>query len=285
VPATFGAGIYQVNVMVNTVLAGRLPLDGNVAALTYSSRLMELVLGVFVFALNTVSLTQMSRLAAVEDRTGYAATLEQLLRLALFVTIPSAIGLFLLRDHVVSLLFMGGEFDLRSLTMTTGALMFHVLGLVFIGCNRGLVSGFYALKDVRTPVRIASVNLFVNLTLAWALSAGPLGFRGIALASSIAAAIQFGLLLFALRTRAREIQLAPVARTAIRSLLAAVVMGVVVGFGARLVDPLADGKALLGPALAGLILVGVGLYFTVARWLGLTEGETLLAGVARRRSR
>ena len=268
-PATFGAGIYQINIVVSLLLAARLA-SGYVAALGYSSRVMEVVLGVFVFALNTVSLTALSRRAADKDWRGYVSTLEEVIRLALFITIPSAIGLFVLREEVLALLFRSGEFDTESLRLTATVFQYHVLGLVFVGASRGLVSGFYAIKDVRTPVRIAALNLLVNVGLAWGLSAGSLGYAGIALASSLSAIVQATLLAVFLRRKVEGVRYAPVFATAGRSLLASSVMGGAVWGAGRLLDADA-GRPWLGVGLALVIGAGATLYFLLARAMGMRE--------------
>ena len=281
-PATFGAGIYQINVLVNTAFAGRFESEGTVAALNYSARVMEVVLGVFIFGLNTVSLTALSEQAADGDDESFQQTLEQMLRLALFVTVPSAVGLFVLRREVISLLFLGGQFDAQSLTMTVGALQFHVIGLAFVGLSRGLVSTFYALKDVRTPVLVATICLAANLALAWYLSEGELGFRGIALAGSLSSLLQCALLLTALRMRSIRLPLRRLALFTVRIVIVAALMGLVVEGCRRLIGA-SDEKLVLGPALLGIIVVGAGLYFTLARLFGLEEGRVLAGGLRRRR--
>ena len=194
-PVVFGAGIYQLNLFISLMLAWRFDNDGYVAALGYSSRLMEVVLGVFVFALSTVSLTTLSRLAADKDDRGFAETLSMVLRLTLFITVPSAVGLFLLRQPIVSLLFKSGQFNEESLRLTADVFQYHILGLCFVGLARVLVSAFYSLKNIRTPVLAALANLLVCVPLAWWLSSGPMEYRGIALAASVSSIVQVVLLM------------------------------------------------------------------------------------------
>jgi len=284
VPATFGAGIYQINVVVNLLMASRLEGDGFVASLGYSNRLMEFVLGIFVFALNTVSLTALSQKAADEDYDGYASTLGEVLRLALFITIPSTVGLFLLREEIVSLLFRSGRFDADALALTAFAFQFHVIGLGFVGASRGLVSGFYALHDVRTPVKVAAFILLVNAGLAYSLSTTNLGHAGIALASTISAVVQVMLLAWILRRRVAQLRFGPVLSTLARACLAAAVMGALVFAGRFALDPFGP-KWLLGLGLAGVIAAGAGVYFFVAEIVGLEEGKRVLGALSRRRRR
>ena len=277
-PAIFGAGVYQINVLVNTLLASRLETEGSVAVLSYSNRLMEVVLGVYVFALSTVSLTSLSRQAVDRDLRGFSETLLEVLRLVLFITIPSMVGLYLLRRPILSLLLQSGAFDVASLEMTARAFQFHVLGLSCVGISRVMVNGFYAMKDLVTPVRIASLILMINLGLAWVLSESELSYAGIALASSIAALFQAVMLWRGLTARIPELDLRPLWPTALKASVAALLMGGGVWGGSLLVS-LEHGKLLLGLELSLVILGGAAIYFLLARVFRMAE----LAVLFRRR--
>ncbi len=285
-PVVFGAGIYQINIFLSSLLAWRFEDDGYVSALGYSSRLMEVVLGVFVFALNTVSLTTLSRLAADEDDEGFADTLGLVLRLSLFITVPSAVGLYLLRQPIVSMLFQSGQFDESSLGLTADAFQFHIIGLCFVGLSRVLVSAFYAMKNIKTPVLAASLNLLVCLPLAWWLSSGPMGYTGIALAASIAAIVQVLLLLTLLRSRVRCFDFGALLRSLAGCAICSVLMGGAVWQASRwlALESGAYGK----PALIGLvltvILAAAAVYFLLSRLFRMEEGAMLLKGLRRRRS-
>lgn len=276
VPATMGAGVYQINVVVSTALAGRLG-EGSVSALGYSNRLMEVVLGVFVFALSTVSLTSLSHQEAVSDHRAFRSTLLQVLRLVLFITLPAAVGLYLLREEVVSLLLLGGEFDAESRSMTVRALQFHLLGLCFVGLSRGLLSGFHAKRDVATPVRLAAVNMVLNLALAWWLSEGRLGYAGIALASSLAAAFHMLTLAVALGWKIPEVRWRELWGALTKTLLAAAAMGFLVWYARDLLPPPTH-KLSLGAALFAVILAGALAFFALARLLGMPEARWLFRG-------
>ena len=203
------------------------------------------------------------------------STLLDVLRLVFFITVPSAVGLFLLREPILGLLLQGGNFDAGSRAMTAHALEFHVLGLCFVGLSRGLLSGFHALKDVATPVRLAAVNMVVNVILAWWLSAGSLGFAGVALASSIAAALHVFFLALAMRRKVEELPLGKLRAPAAKTLLAAAVMGLAVWSARGVLSP--DlGKAALGAALFAVILGAALLFFAVAWILGMPEAKWLL---------
>ncbi|MBN1444026.1 MAG: murein biosynthesis integral membrane protein MurJ [Planctomycetes bacterium] len=281
-PAIFGAGIYQINVLLSTLIAGRLE-GGSVSALSFSARLMEVVLGVFVFALSTVSLTSLSRQAADDDLDGFRATFLEVHRWVVFITVPSSVGLYLLREPVISLLLQSGEFSRRSLDLTAFAFQCHVPGLCFVGISRVLVNAFYAIKDVKTPVRVAGWSLLVNLSLAWILSEGPLAHAGIALASSISVLVQAALLARAFRGRVGDgLGWRAVLRPLVESLLPSAIMGAAVASAAALWLDLAEGKLALAVKLALVIPAGAAIFFAAAWAMGVPEARAMLARWKRR---
>ena len=284
VPVVFGAGIYQINMFISTLLAWRFDDEGFVAALGYSSRLMEVVLGVFVFALSTVSLTTLSRLAADRDERGFAETLGVVLRLSLFITVPSAVGLYLLRQPVVSMLFERGEFDERSLSLTADVFRYHIIGLCFVGLARVLVSAFYSLKDIKTPVLAALANLLVCVPLAWGLSSGEMEYQGIALAASVAAVVQVVLLMVLLVGRVKFFDFRELARSVQKCICCSALMGLAVWLAAGWIDSLQSGKLMLAALVFAVILAAAALYFLLSRLLGMEEGAMLLKGMRRRES-
>ncbi len=196
-PGVFGAGIYQINVLVSQALASTLP-EGSISSLQYSTRLLELTLGVFAISVSTVILPTLSRQAAREQWSEMTDTMGFAVRMVVFICLPSMCGLYLLRTPVVRLLFQYGEFDEVSLQMTTWALTFHLTGLVFIALSRIYVQAFYSRMDTRTPVFIAAGAMVVNIVACLTLR-GPLANGGIALANSLAAAFQVVLLVALLR--------------------------------------------------------------------------------------
>ena len=197
VPTLFGAGVYQVNVLVSQAIAWGLG-SGAVSSLQYSSRLLELTLGVFAVAISTVVLPSLSRDAAAGRLEEVRDTVLYAVRLCCFVCFPMAAALFLLREETASLLFQRGAFSARSTSMTAYAMSFHLIGLVHIALGRIFVPVFYAFKDTRTPVWTAFIAMVVNVALCYALT-DPLAHGGIALANTASALVQTTLLAVLLR--------------------------------------------------------------------------------------
>ena len=203
-PTIFGSSVAQINVLLSGIIASLLPI-GSISYLHYSDRLMEFPLGLFGIALATVTLPYLSRLWAAEQRDAFASTLDWSMRVALLIVVPAAIGLAELAAPLVATLFLGGEFDARSVQMTSMALRAYAAGLVGFSFVKILAPAFFAREDTRTPVRVAIVALAVNLVLgaaaAWLMTQRGVDGPHVALAAatSVAALLNASLLFFKLR--------------------------------------------------------------------------------------
>lgn len=186
-PAVFGAAIYQINVFIGTILASLLP-SGSVSYLYYADRIVELPLGIFAIAIGTASLPSFSEQAARGEMEALKRTIAFSLRLILFVTIPAMIALIALRVPILSVLFQRGKFDVQSTLLTAQALLYYTCGLWAFSAIRVIVSAFYSLQDTKVPMKAAIVALIVNIILSIILM-GPLKHGGLALATSIASAV------------------------------------------------------------------------------------------------
>ena len=185
-PGLLALGVTQINLLVDTILALRLA-EGSLSALRLGNRLVLLPMGVIGVAVATAALPALASKAASDDRQALLGTLAHSLKLLVTLMVPAAVGLALLARPIVTLLFQYGEFTAElSTPMTASALAFYALGLPAFGLVRGLAQGFYSIQDTKTPVKIASVGVAINITLSLILM-GPLGLGGLALATGIAA--------------------------------------------------------------------------------------------------
>ncbi|MDY7032941.1 MAG: murein biosynthesis integral membrane protein MurJ [Thermodesulfobacteriota bacterium] len=200
-PAIFGAAVYQLNILISTILASFLP-EGSVSYLYYAIRLIEFPLGIFAVAVGTAVLPTMSRYAAGKDFQELKDTLSFALRLVFFVTIPAMVGLIVLRFPVINILFQRGEFNYDATFFTASALLYYSLGLWAIAGTRIILPTFYSMQDTKTPVKVALVTILVNIIFSIIL-AFPLGLQhgGLALATSISSAVNLIILLIILRRR------------------------------------------------------------------------------------
>ena len=161
-PVLLGVGVFQINIIVGSEFASYM-VDGAVTALEFSDRVMELVLGGYAIAIATVILPLMSRQAGAGQMDEMKRTLNFASRIVLFVTIPAAVGLILLRVPIVQVLFEHGEFDAADTALTVWPLLFYALGLPALGMVKIIVPAFYSMQDTRTPVNIAAVAMVLNV--------------------------------------------------------------------------------------------------------------------------
>jgi putative peptidoglycan lipid II flippase len=207
IPTLFGSSVAQINLLIDSILATFL-ISGSVTWLYYSDRLMEFPLGVFGVALSTVILPNLSRKFAEQSPQAFSATLDWALRLALVITIPSSIGLAALATPLLVTMFQYQAFQLSDVQMTSLSLSAYAIGLPAFIAVKVLAPGFYARQDTRTPVRIAIISMVSNMVMNFLFVGVLLGLAfkgphmGLALASSLAAYINAGMLYSGLRRQA-----------------------------------------------------------------------------------
>ncbi|OGP22256.1 MAG: murein biosynthesis integral membrane protein MurJ [Deltaproteobacteria bacterium GWA2_55_10] len=266
-PAALGIAVYQINLFVSLWFAS--PLPGAVSYLYYAGRLIELPLGVFAVSVTTAVLPTLSEQVAKGDRDGVKKSLSFAVRLVNFVTIPATIGLIVLSYPIVELLFQRGEFTAQDSSGTAIAVFYYALGLVPIAIARILVSVFYSLKDTLTPVLIAIVAAVLNLVFCYVL-VGPLAHGGLALASTLSAAVNCAFLFVILRMKFGRFGIKEMLISGIKSTAASVVMGILVyllAFEAFDVTG-GTGKVLV---MAGCLGLGLVSYIAASKLMGVTE--------------
>ena len=190
-PRLFGAAVYQLGVLLDTVMASFAVVvgAGGVAALYYANRLLQFPLGLFGISMATVSLPTLAQQASRGELHAFKTTVGIALRSVTTVMLPATVGLFLLATPIVQLLFQHGAFDAASTRMTAWALQWCVVGLVAFAVTKIFVNALYALHDTRTPVRWAAIGLGLNVVFNVALM-WPMGIGGLALGTSLAACIE-----------------------------------------------------------------------------------------------
>jgi putative peptidoglycan lipid II flippase len=283
-PSVFGVGVYYLNITVGSILASLLP-QGSVSYLYYAQRLFEFPQGIFTVSVAQAVLPSMSRQAVAGDLEALKDSLRFGLRLTIFVTIPAAFGLMVCATPIFSLLFMGGEFDFDKAVNSGYALFHYSLGLSFVALVRVLVPAFYSLKDTRTPALIAFIAFIANLLFSLALM-GPLRHGGLALASSLSALCNMGLLLYFLRKKIGSFGGMRIISAAIKTLSASLPMAFVVyALIARYDWSLAGAKLTKALYLGGTITVGMVVFYLAALLLRCDEAHELKALIMRKMGR
>lgn len=191
-PTLFGVSVSQINVLIDTLIASFL-VSGSISWLYYSDRMMEFPLGVFGIALATAILPQLSDKHAQGNGRDYSLTLDWGLRWVWLVTVPAAAGLAILAGPILVTLFQYGSFTPHDVTMAAGSLMAFAVGLPAFVLIKVLASAFYSRQDTRTPVKAGVAAMLTNIILNLIL-VNFLAHVGLALATSIAAMVNAGLL-------------------------------------------------------------------------------------------
>lgn len=196
-PAVFGAAASQINSLVDSLFASFLPV-GSISCLYFADRLMEFPLGIFGIGVATVLLPSLAKEHALAQKAKFADTLDWGVRSILLISIPSACGLYILAEPLIATLFQSGKFSLNDTLMTKQCLMAYSVAVIGIMLSRVLASAFYAVQNIKTPVKISfvviSCNIIFNILLIRHFA-----HIGIAAATSIASSINAILLLVILQ--------------------------------------------------------------------------------------
>lgn len=192
-PAIFGVSVAQINILVGTLLASFL-VTGSVSWLYYSDRVMEFPLGVFGIALATVMLPSLSKLHANERQEDFSELLDWSLRWVCLISVPAMIGLVILAGPILASLFLHGSTTPEDIRMMTLSLSAYAAGLGGFVLVKVLAPGFFARQDMKTPVKVAAIAMVINIVLSLIL-VSPMKHTGLALATSLAAWVNAGLLL------------------------------------------------------------------------------------------
>jgi putative peptidoglycan lipid II flippase len=274
-PRIIGLGVFQVNFIIMTNIASRLGV-GAVSAFDWGWRLMQIPQTLIGTAMGIVIFPTLASLSALGDESGKRGAMSGALRFILVASIPSAVGLVLVGQPLISLL-EGGAFDVSASALVYSALRAFTLGLIVHSMLEVVARSFYADKDTYTPLWAALVGAATNVVLSYVLSGVDqpraegadlsANVAGLALANSLATAVEVGILLVILRRRWRGIDEATIAGTTLRALAASLVMAL----GILAVEAL----------WAALGFSGRGTVFTVALIvLQVTLGGLIFFGVA-----
>jgi len=274
-PRVLTLGVAQINLLVNLMLASFLG-EGAVAALNYAWILVMVPLGVFAMATSTALFPTMAEEGAQRRYRELAELTSLGLRLILFLTVPASVGLVLLATPLIRVLFERGLFTSESTAALAFALALYAPGLAGHAAVEVLNRGFYALHDTRTPLQVAAVAAAANIALGVVLMQTPLTYGGLALANSLAALLEAGLLLSLLTHRLGAslrpgALLGPLARVAV----AATAMGLAMAPVARrmtVAEVATPVQAVMVVATAG---AGAALYLALATLLRSREAGLL----------
>jgi putative peptidoglycan lipid II flippase len=282
VPGVFGAGVTQINLLVSTNVASFLP-TGSISYLQYADRLNQLPLAVVGIAVGTAILPTLSRQIRSGDERAANETQNRGLELALFLTLPAAAALAVISEPILTVLFQRGRFDAAASHATAQALAVYAAGLPAFVLVKVLAPAFYARQDTKTPVKVATASLVLNLVLTLGLAV-PLHHVGNALATTLAGWLNAAGLTWFLYRKGHFRPDSQTQRRTWRIVLAAVGMALALVVLQRLLGPTLRAATFL-PRVGGLVVLvcgGLGAYAGLALVTGAADWRDL-ARVLRRR--
>lgn len=287
VPVIVGLGTLQLNAFMDTLIAmypnwvgdtvfgHAYPLDeSSNAILFYAQRLYQFPLGVFGIAVATAAFPAMSRVAG--DAGAFGDMLRRGMRLSLFIGVPASVGLLIVGEDLIRVLYSGpGDgFSDEGVTRASAVLSGYAIAVWAYSLNQLLTRAFYARGDTRTPMTIAlgmvGVNLALNFALIW-------WFReaGLAWSTAICAIAQMGLLVIAAR-RKMGIGFGGIGAGVMRVVVGSAIMGVCVyGVGAVIGGDASWGRGVL--AVGAMTIVGAVVYGVWSIWMKMDELGWLIA--------
>jgi putative peptidoglycan lipid II flippase len=267
-PAILGQSGNQLNLWVNSWMASYMAV-GSATCLYYGNRMMQLPLGIFAVAISTALLPSLAGHHASDDSQAFKKTIGFGLRLTLFITLPASLGLILLSDPINLLLFRAGRFDTQAALNASAACALYSAGIVFASFNKVIGPAFYARDEAAIPVKVSLAGVAINVAVSLGLQ-GRMGFRALALATTLSSLAQAAALVWLLRRR-----MGPLLRTEIFSDFAKIAfcslaMALAVWGSSRCLGPVESlGRGGLALRVGGLMALAAALYFPLAHALGL----------------
>jgi len=198
-PIIVGSAVGQVNLLVDKYFASSLPA-GAIAAMNYATKVVGFPQQLFAVAIATVIFPILSAQFATKEIASLRGTASSGLRMTALITIPAAVGLIVLAQPILSVLFERGAFTSGDVVRTAGAMQYYALGLLGIAASIVLTRCFFAMRDSRTPVVVAIGVMILNVICS-ALLVGPYGVNGLAASNSIASLTEAGVLFWLLHRR------------------------------------------------------------------------------------
>jgi putative peptidoglycan lipid II flippase len=280
VPAIFGAGVYQISRFIDLFFIATLP-DKSISFLAFADRLNQLPLGIIGIALGTAILPALSRFIAQDDADSASRLQSNAFELAMLLTVPAAVALFITGPALASAIYVDGAFSVAD-GLATGAVVGGlVIGLPAYVLVKVLVPNYFARKDTRTPVVTAALSLVINVALNFLLIPH-FGIVGLAMAGSLAAWSNCAMLYAVLHRRGHYRLTALVAARTAKIILAATIMGVALWFALPLAgDAFTAGAIERVAAVTATVALGGTVFFGSAWGLGVVNAATI--GQLRRR--
>jgi putative peptidoglycan lipid II flippase len=283
-PRLIGVAVVQLNFWVNTWLASQMA-SGSVSGLYYGFSLMLMAQAVIAQSVAIAAMPTFSAQHALGQQDEMRSSLASSLRGVILLALPASIGLILLREPLIALLYQRGEFDENSVRIVSWALLWYAAGMLGHSIMEILTRAFYAQHDTKTPVIIGTIAMLLNVVFSIGFaklfqSIGWMPHGGLALANSLATALEATALFIVMRKRLNGIEGSHILRGAAPSLIAAA------GMSIAIYGWLAFAKSIsLWVVVPIGVILGGGVYFAALWILRVPELQYMANGILRRLNR
>ena len=268
IPALFGVSVSQINLLLDTFIASFLQ-TGSISWLYYSDRLLEFPLGLFGIAIATVILPSLSSSHVSKSSLHFAKTIDWGMRMVCLLGFPAMLGLIVLAEPMLRVLFMRGEFDMQDVSMASMSLFAYGSGLLSFMMVKVLAPGYYARQDTKTPVKFGIIAMVSNMLLN-IIFAIPFGYVGLAIATSLSATLNASMLWFGLYKQGVYQKQNETVGVLIRIIISGLTMAsAMLYLNPTLAEWTSFSLFEAGVKLFSLIMMGIASYFICAALIGL----------------
>lgn len=271
-PVFIGAAVNEINSIVDKTLVSGLEI-GSVAALSYSYKIINLVIGVIAASIMTVQYPKLARLAVDNNESSFRSKGESTISAMFAIVFPISILVIVFREEIIRILFQRGSFDELSVSRTALTLKYYGIGLSAMGIREVLIRLFYCLQDTKTPMINGIIGAFTNIVLDVILIQ-IVGLKGAPLATSISAITSVIILILVLNKR-QIIHISAVLISCSRSLLAGTIFLLCLLLQMKLLRRYMDFSILYLACSAASVLLVTALYI----FIQYKTGNIIFTGV------
>jgi putative peptidoglycan lipid II flippase len=279
IPTIVGVSVNEINILVDRTIASRITLGG-ITSLNYANQINQFVNGIFVISLITIMFPAISKLSNEKNIKSLIVILRETINGVNLFVIPASIGLIVFSREIINLMYGRGAFTNDAAILTASALTYYSVGMIGIGLREVISRVFFALHDMRTPMKNASIGMALNIVLNVLLSFF-WGIGGLALATSISAILTSILMFISLRKKIGPFGMKQISISFLKILFASLVMG---GLAKMSFNYL---TASLSQNLSLLLAIGVGAvsYFVIIYFMKIEDVDVIVGAIKKKLGR
>lgn len=284
IPAIIGLSVSQLNIVINQNIATFLG-EGFLTLVRYANRVMLLPLGIFAMGIATTLFPVMNSQIAKGEFESFRSTFSEGFRNIMYITIPASVGMLILSQPIISVLYKSGNFSEENVKVTGVILAFYTVGLIGQSGVQIITRGFYAIQDTKTPVKVAFITVIINGVLGVGLSFyTPLGIAGVSCAYSVSSIVNMVLLYKGLRIKTKGLKTPEIIQSVVKSSIASFIMGGTVLIVYRITNSIINtgGKTEEILCVGIAMIIAIPLYFFLTYKFKMTEMNFFMAKVKRK---